>query len=82
MKLLTPAVVAIAILFTLASCGKMEYTCQCKISNGSTTPLTEELDMGKITNNAAQKRCNNHQLNRANELKSSGQVIQCKVVNL
>jgi hypothetical protein len=79
MKRLIPVAIAIILSISLGSCGKLEYTCSCKITDGSPTPIYEEVGLGKITNNSAQKKCNNHQLSRAKELLPENKVIQCRV---
>ncbi len=79
MKRLAPAVFAIVITLILASCGKKEYTCSCKVTIGGVASL-EETSLGKISNNAAQKKCNAHQLAKAEEYKGSGKVVQCHVI--
>jgi len=70
----------IAITF-FSSCGKNDYSCNCQIAYGGPSLLYENKELGRVTNNKAQKLCNDHQLSRAEEMKGTGQTIQCKVID-
>lgn len=74
MKLLIPAAAIMLCLFS--SCEKREYTCFCKMSNGTTS----ELPLGRLSNNKAQKKCNDHQLELTEQAAGYGVASQCKVI--
>jgi len=58
----------------VSSCKKNDFTCTCKLSNGT----TKEKWIGYLPNDAAQKQCNDYQLELANN--PNGIVPICKVV--
>ncbi len=63
----------------MTSCLRKEYTCYCERQE-QWGKAKEEEPLGFMSNNAAQKRCNDYQLSRAEELHGTGKVIRCKVV--
>jgi hypothetical protein len=79
MKLTKIALLGILVIFIFSSCGKNDYICACKVAYGAPTPLYENKDLGRVSNNRAQKLCNDYQLSRVDEMKGTGQTIQCKV---
>ncbi len=79
MKLTKITLFALIVMTIFSSCGKNDYICACKIGYGGVTPLYENKDLGRVSNNKAQKLCNDHQLSRTEEMKGTGQTIQCKV---
>jgi hypothetical protein len=74
----TTAIIAagFASIFLFASCQKKDYTCACKFSNSTTS----EVWLGYMSNNAAQKKCNDHQENLTKNSTGTGIVSQCKVI--
>ncbi len=79
MKLTKVGLFAIIAITAFSSCGKNDYTCACKVGYGGPTPLYENKELGRVSNNRAQKLCNDYQLSRVDEMKGTGNVIQCKV---
>lgn len=74
MKLIT--VFAVTAILALTSCDKREYTCSCILNGGK----TENLLLGRMNNNAAQKKCVEQEKAIYDQVKSSGGVVRCKVM--
>jgi hypothetical protein len=79
MKLTKVGLFAIIAITAFSSCGKNDYTCACKVGYGGPTPLYENKELGRVSNNRAQKLCNDYQFSRVDEMNGTGNVIQCKV---
>jgi hypothetical protein len=72
MKRVLSAATIICVLVGFSSCEKRDYTCRCKVSDGTTT----EKWIGFMPNNQAQKECNDFQLSQATNTK--GLAYACK----
>jgi hypothetical protein len=72
MKRIIPAAVILFAAMSLTSCGKRDFTCTCKLSNGG----TQEKWIGRVSNNTAQKICNDYQLELKNN--PNGVIPICK----
>lgn len=72
MKRLFPAILAFVCVVTFSACGKRDFTCSCKVSDGTTT----EKWIGRMSNDQAQKMCNDFQLQQAKNTK--GLMYTCK----
>ncbi len=72
MKQLIPAAILVFAILSLTSCGKRDFTCTCKLSNGT----TQEKWLGKMSNNTAQKMCNDYQIQLKNN--PNGVMPVCK----
>lgn len=72
MKRLFPVFLAFLAVAAFSSCEKRDYTCACKVSDGTTT----EKWIGLMPNDQAQKICNDFQLEQAKN--ATGLVYICK----
>lgn len=62
---------------TLTSCEKEQYLCVCKV-NGGGTISTQKYELGRVTNNSAQKWCSDKQLDISYNSKAG--VASCEVL--
>lgn len=74
MKRLIPGLLAVILMLGFTSCNKQDYTCYCKMSNGT----DRSFELGRMSNNAAQKACNQQQMDLT--VSSVGTVGSCKLV--
>jgi hypothetical protein len=63
----------------LTSCLRKEYTCYCERQE-QWGKAKEEMPLGFMSNNAAQRKCNDHQYKRTEELRGTPKTIRCKVI--
>jgi|GEM_PF-4015394 len=71
---------AVFLLISFASCQRKEYTCYCLITDQG-YPQEEKSSLGLLSNNKAQKKCNDYQETRTNEFRGTTKQIRCKVIN-
>ncbi len=62
------------------SCQRKEYTCYCQVTDQG-YPQEERNPLGLISNNKAQKKCNDYQESRTNDFRGTTKQIRCKVIN-
>lgn len=65
MKQVLSSALVICVLVGFSSCEKRDYTCSCRVSDGTTA----EKWIGFMPNDKAQKMCNEFQLEKVNNTK-------------
>ena len=61
MKIITGVVAVIALIGTLTSCGKRDYTCNCYYNDNITGAYVKDVTTVKGTSTTARNACNSHQ---------------------
>lgn len=72
------AIVPVVLLFT--SCKRNNYTCWCQVKEVHGARI-EELQLGYMSNDRAQKKCNDYEYARGEELRGTTTSLNCKVIN-
>jgi hypothetical protein len=67
-------VIGALLTLSVTSCERKDYTCSCILNTGGGPNTTHSFDLGVMSRNAAEDKCNDKQ----NSLNVNGVTAQCK----